>query len=319
MYKFKPLLKQTIWGGERIIPFKHLDETLTQVGESWEISGIPGNETVVADGPEAGLTPGELVARHREQLVGAANYRRFGNEFPLLIKFIDAKQNLSIQVHPNDEAARLQGRLHGKNEMWYTLPSTGGGFIYDGLKHRLTPAEYKRRVADDTICDALARYDIVEGDVFFIPAGRIHSIGAGCFVIEIQQTSDITYRIYDFGRRDANGNPRELHTELAAESIDYSVRDDYRTHYTCHKNMRNEVVSCPFFTTAVYDIDRPMTLDYSALDAFVILIAAKGAGTIADESGTSQPFSAGDTLLLPATTNAVTVGGNLKFLETYVI
>ena len=172
-------------------------------------------------------------------------------------------------------------------------------------------------VENDTITEALASYEVHEGDVFFIPAGRIHSIGAGCFVTEIQQTSDVTYRIYDFKRKDKNGNYRELHTQQAAESIDYAVLPNYRTEYQAKKDEGIQVIVCPHFTTAVYDLTEPMTLDYSELDSFVILIAVKGSGRIIADHETSD-FQAGDTILLPATTNEVKVEGTVKFLETYV-
>lgn len=317
MIKFEPLLKQTLWGGSKIIPFKHLDAQLENVGESWEISGVNGNETIVANGPYKGKSLNQLVRELKGSLVGDENYQRFGDEFPLLIKFIDACQDLSIQVHPTDEIAHRQGKSRGKTEMWYALESAPGAQLYNGLKQQITPEQYKEMVADDTITDALARYEVKEGDVFFIPAGRIHAIGAGCFVAEIQQTSDVTYRIYDFKRKDKNGNYRELHTQLASESIDYTVLDNYRTDYERVKNEGTQVVTCPYFTTAVYDLTEPMTLDYSELDSFVILIAVKGGGQLCCE-GENMSFQIGDTVLLPATTKEVKVEGTIKFLETYV-
>ena len=317
MYRFEPLLKQTLWGGDKIIPFKHLNTKMEQVGESWEISGVKDFETIVANGPDKGKSLNQLVSEMKDQLVGKENYERFGDEFPLLVKFIDAHQDLSIQVHPSDEVAHRQGKSHGKTEMWYALPSTPGAMLYNGLKQQITPEQYKQMVENDTITDALARYEVHEGDVFFIPAGRIHAIGAGCFVAEIQQTSDVTYRIYDFKRKDKNGNYRELHTQLAAESIDYTVLDNYRTEYEPLKNEGVQVATCPYFTTAVYDLTEPMTLDYSELDSFVILIAVKGEGRLIC-NGEEMPFQMGDTVLLPATTNEVRVEGEVKFLETYV-
>jgi mannose-6-phosphate isomerase len=317
MFKFEPLLEQTLWGGDKIIPFKHLNTKMEQVGESWEISGVKDFETIVANGPDKGKSLNQLVSEMKDQLVGKENYERFGDEFPLLVKFIDAHQDLSIQVHPSDEVAHRQGKSHGKTEMWYALPSTPGAMLYNGLKQQITPEQYKQMVENDTITDALARYEVHEGDVFFIPAGRIHTIGAGCFVAEIQQTSDVTYRIYDFKRKDKNGNYRELHTQLAAESIDYTVLDNYRTEYEPLKNEGVQVATCPYFTTAVYDLTEPMTLDYSELDSFVILIAVKGEGRLIC-NGEEMPFQMGDTVLLPATTNEVRVEGEVKFLETYV-
>jgi len=317
MYKFEPLLKQTLWGGDKIIPFKHLDSQMDHVGESWEISGVNGNETIVAEGPDKGKSLNELTSTMKSKLVGKENYERFGNEFPLLIKFIDARQDLSIQVHPTDEIAHRQGKERGKTEMWYALESAPGAQLYNGLKQQITPEQYKEMVENDTITDALARYEVQEGDVFFIPAGRIHAIGAGCMVAEIQQTSDVTYRIYDFKRKDKNGNYRELHTKEAAESIDYNVLPDYRTVYQPTKNEGVQVVSCPYFTTAVYDLTEPMTLDYSELDSFVILIAVKGDGKLICNSQETS-FRMGDTVLFPATTDEVKVEGTVKFLETFV-
>ena len=318
MLKFEPLLKSTIWGGDKIIPFKQIRSSQTQVGESWELSGVPGCETVVSEGEHQGKPLNQLVSEERERLLGADNYRRFGNEFPLLIKFIDAKRDLSIQVHPNEETAHKLGKEHGKTEMWYVLESDKGAHLYNGLKKQITPEEYKHMVEDDTICEALARYEVSEGDVFFIPAGRIHSIGKGCFVAEIQQTSDVTYRIYDFKRKDKDGHYRELHTKEAALSIDYQVMPDYRTHYVTKKNEGVQVVSCPYFTTAVYDLDEPMTLDYSELDSFVVLIGVKGAATLVDDEGNATSLRAGETVLVPATTKEIRVEGKIKLLETYV-
>ncbi len=317
MYIFEPQLKQTLWGGDRIIPFKHLDTQMEAVGESWEISGVKGNETIVANGKDKGKSLNQLVREQKGQLVGEDNYQRFGDEFPLLIKFIDARQDLSIQVHPTDEIAHRQGKSRGKTEMWYALESTPGAQLYNGLKQQITPDQYKQMVANDTITDALARYEVSEGDVFFIPAGRIHAIGAGCFVAEIQQTSDVTYRIYDYKRKDKNGNYRELHTKEAAESIDFRIYDNQHINYTLSKNEGVQVVSCPHFTTAVYDLTEPMTLDYSDLDSFVILIAVKGQGKLICEDE-EITFQMGDTVLLPATTQEVKVEGAVKFLETYV-
>ncbi|MBQ9355672.1 MAG: class I mannose-6-phosphate isomerase [Prevotella sp.] len=316
IYKFKPLLKQTLWGGDRIIPFKKLDVELDNVGESWEISGVKDNETIVSGGPDAGKSLNQLVREQGTALVGSENYERYGDVFPLLIKFIDARKDLSIQVHPNDETARRLGRERGKTEMWYALAPEPGAQLYCGLKKQISPEEYKQMVETDTITDALARYEVSEGDVFFIPAGRIHAIGAGCFVAEIQQTSDVTYRIYDFKRRDKDGNYRELHTEEAAQSIDYTVLPDYRTRYSHEKDVPQQVVECPFFTTAIYDLTEPMMLDYSELDSFVILIGVGGEGTITVD-GDTQSLSCGETVLLPATTGEVIVSGTVKFLETY--
>lgn len=316
--KFNPLLVQTLWGGEKIIPFKHLNSDLTQVGESWEISGIKGNETVVSEGEFKGKKLNELVDELKGKLVGEANYKRFGNDFPLLIKFIDARQELSIQVHPTDELAQKRGKLRGKTEMWYIMDSDENAKLRAGMKEKITPEQYKQMVENDTITEAIAEYKVKEGDCFFLPAGRIHSIGTGCFLAEIQQTSDVTYRIYDFKRKDKEGNYRQLHTKEAAECIDYTVYPDYRTQYEARQNEPVELVSCPYFTTSVYDLTEPMTLDYSDLDSFVIFVGLKGEGEITDAEGNTISFRAGESVLLPATTTVVKVSGTIKFLESYV-
>ena len=318
LFKFEPLLKQTIWGGDKIVTFKHLESDLDSVGESWEISGVPGDESVVANGEYKGKTLNEVLAEMKDKLVGADNYKRFGDRFPLLIKFIDARQDLSIQVHPDDETAHRQGKPIGKTEMWYVMDSDENASLKVGLKKKITPEEYAQMVENDTICDALGNYKVKSGDCFFIPAGRIHAICSGSFIAEIQQTSDVTYRIYDYKRKDKNGNYRQLHTKEAAEAIDYTVLDNYRTEYTPVKNEATPLVSCPLFTTAVYDLTEPMTLDYSELDSFVILIALKGEGTILTSSGETFSFREGESVLLPATTDMIKVEGTIKFLETFV-
>ena len=295
VYKFKPLLKTLIWGTE-----------------SWQLSGVEGNETEAE-----GVTLNTLVADYKGKLVGQANFERFGTEFPLLIKFIDAHQDLSIQVHPTDEIAHRQGKPRGKTEMWYVMDSEPEAKLYNGLKKSLTPEAYKQMVADETICEALAQYPVHEGDCFFIPAGRIHAIGGGCRLAEIQQTSDVTYRIYDYGRRDKDGNLRQLHTQEAAESIDYTVLPDYRQHYAPKPNEGVQLVQCPYFTTAVYDMNEPIEIDYSELDSFVVLIGLKGEAVL-DVDGQEVLFHAGESLLLPANTNYVRAQGVMKFLETFV-
>ena len=295
-YKFTPLPKTLIWGTE-----------------IWQISGVPGSETMCN-----GQSINEIVKKEKARLVGEANYQRFGNEFPLLIKFIDAKKDLSIQVHPTDETARRQGKPRGKTEMWYVLESAPDAALYNGLKMQLSPEQYEEMVANKTICDALAKYVVKEGDCFFIPAGRIHAILSGCYLVEIQQTSDITYRIYDYDRRDKDGNLRQLHTKEAAESIDYTVYADYQTHYTPKKNEGQQLIDCSYFTTAVYDLTEPMTLDYSELDSFVALIGLKGEGALTID-GEEAVLHAGETIVVPACAKEVSVSGTIKFLETFVL
>lgn len=318
LLKFQPLLKQTIWGGNKIAPFKKIDNSPKGIGESWEVSGVRGNESIIANGEYAGKKLNELVKILKADLVGKDNYARFANDFPLLVKFIDAREQLSIQVHPNDEQAHKKGELRGKTEMWYVMKSEENASLRTGLTKSITPKEYKAMVENDTITEALTEYKVKEGDVFFLPAGRIHSIGKGCFLAEIQETSDITYRIYDFKRVDKFGHMRELHTEQAAECIDYTVYPDYKTHYIPKKNEGVEIVRCPYFTTSVYDLTDTMTLDYSDLDSFVILVGLNGNAVITDDMGERVSFSAGESILIPATTKSLKIEGSIKFLETFV-
>lgn len=318
--KFRPILKSTLWGGDKIIPYKGMESAQDCVGESWELSGVKGYESIVANGDMAGMAITELIDTYGDRLLGKEVHRRFGREFPLLIKFIDARQDLSIQVHPNDELAMRRHGSKGKTEMWYVVSADEGAHLRSGFKRKVTPEEYVASVEDNTITDLLADYEIKPGDVFFLPAGRVHSIGAGAFIAEIQQTSDITYRIYDFNRRDANGNTRELHTELAKDAISYDVEPDYRTHYEARKNGETRLVSCPYFTTSLYDITTSLTVDYSGLDSFVVLIAVEGCAEIVDDGGSCLTVHQGETVLLPADmkTLGLTPTGRFKMLACHV-
>ena len=319
--KFEPVLKQTLWGGDKIIPFKHLNENLPNVGESWEISAVEGSESVVANGADKGLTLPEMVRKYKEELVGEANYMRFGNKFPLLIKVIDAKLDLSIQVHPNDELARKRHNSFGKNEMWYVIAADKGAKLISGFAEQITPKEYKERVYNGTFAEVLQTCEIKPGDVFYVPAGRVHGIGAGSFIAEIQQTPDVTYRIFDYNRKDQNGKARELHTNQAMDAINFAdVQDDFRTEYELTENEPIEVVASPYFTTSVYDMTEEITCDYSELDSFVIFICTEGSCKITDDSKNELTLCAGETILLPASTQEVTItpDGRVKLLETYV-
>ena len=305
MYRFKSILKQTLWGGEKIKLLKHIPDAPSQIGESWELSAVEGNVSTIEGGSEDGVLLTDLIDRDKERLMGRHNYERFG-------------QDLSIQVHPNDEIAHRQGLPCGKTEMWYLMPSEDDAVIRVGLKKKITPEEYKQMVANNTITDAIAHYNVKAGDCFFLPGGRIHSIGAGCMLVEIQQTSDCTYRIYDFNRRDKNGNLRELHTEKAAECINYEVQPDYRTKYEPRKNQLVLLVDSPVFTTSVLDMDAPVSLDWQAIDSFQILICLSGEGEVQEDDGEWQPMQAGQTYLFPATTAKVRLRGNMKVINTYV-
>lgn len=317
---FKPILKSVIWGGSAICPFKGISPVQEGIGESWELSHVDGDYSIVAEGELANKSLDDLIKAYGKDLLGAHVMERFGTRFPLLIKFIDARDNLSIQVHPNDELAQKRHNSFGKTEMWYVIKADKEASLYSGFSQQITPDEYVERVKNNTIMEVLQRYDVNEGDVFFLPAGRVHAIGAGCFIAEIQQTSNITYRIYDYNRKDKNGNTRELHTELSKDAIDYTVSADYRTHYTPKQNEPVELVSCPYFTTTVYDLTEPMEMDYSELDSFVIYICMEGACSITDNEGNQVELQAGESVLFPATTESLSVkaNGHVKFLETYV-
>lgn len=321
LLKFKPILKTVVWGGEKIAPFKGIRTQQHNIGESWELSGVPGNESVVANGPLAGKTVTELISEYGEKLIGRSNYEKTGTEFPLLIKFIDARQDLSIQVHPNDELAAVRHNgSKGKTEMWYVVSADKDAHLMSGLNREITPDEYVARVENNTITDVLHDYKVSPGDVFFLPAGRIHSIGSGSFIAEIQQTSNITYRIYDFGRLGLDGKPRELHTGLAKDAIDYTVYDDYRTHYEERKNEETVLVKCRYFTTSLLDMDKPFEKDLSSLDSFLIVICTAGKGEIVDNEGNRETLHQGETVLVPASASSVRFipDGPLKILTSFV-
>ena len=320
LFKFNPILKQTLWGGEKIKIFKQLNSSLKHIGESWELSGVPGCESIVANGALKGTALSELIRRFGPALVGNENYQTFGNLFPLLIKFIDAHLDLSIQVHPDDHLAQERHHCPGKNEMWYVISNEPNAHLCAGLSHVITPEEYEKRIKNGSIEEVLKFHQLHAGDVFNIPAGRIHSIGAGAFIAEIQQTSDVTYRLYDFNRRDANGNLRELHTELAKDAIDYTVHDDYRTHYTSYINKPVELITSPHFTTSLYNLTEDMTCDYSELDSFVVFICIEGEAILHDDRGNEVHIRQGETVLVPAQTNSIDIciEKQVKLLESWV-
>ncbi len=304
-FRFIPIFQSPIWGGGRIAAYKNIETDLPTIGESWELSGVQDKESVVAEGAYAGYTLSQLIAELKGDLVGRKIYKRFGTEFPLLVKFIDAYDDLSIQVHPNDELARLRHEKNGKTEMWYVVDADEGAHLKSGFSRQLSPEEYERRVADHTLTDVLCDYAVQPGDLFFLPAGRVHTICAGTFVVEIQQTSDVTYRIYDYGRAGKDGKPRELHTDLAKAAIDYTVLPDYRSRYTVAKNRETELVACPYFTTSLYDLDRPTEKDLSATDSFLVVMCLSGSGALIDDEGNKTPIRQSETLLVPASTRSV--------------
>ena len=319
--KFKPILKTIVWGGEKIAPYKEIKTGQNHIGESWELSGVHGNESVVADGPLAGRSIADLVKEYKGELIGKHVYENTGDEFPLLIKFIDALTDLSIQVHPDDElAASRHNGSKGKTEMWYVVDAEPGAHLLAGLTEHITPEEYAAKVADGSITDVLARHEVHPGDVFFLPAGRIHAICGGCFIAEIQQTSDITYRIYDYGRLGLDGKPREVHTELAKEAIDYKVYDNYRTEYSPVKDEEVELVSCRYFTTSLYDLTLPYAKDLSELDSFLVVMCLSGHGTL-EVDGEEVSVHQGETVLIPASADDICFvpeDGGMKLLTSHL-
>lgn len=317
---FKPILKKVIWGGSDICPFKGITPVQEGIGESWELSHVDGDYSIVAEGELADKSLDELIKSYGKELLGEHVMERFGTRFPLLIKFIDARDNLSIQVHPNDELAKARHNSFGKTEMWYVIKARDNAFLYSGFSKQIDANEYVKRVHDNTIMDVLQRYDVQEGDVFFLPAGRVHAIGAGCFIAEIQQTSNITYRIYDYNRKDKNGNTRELHTELAKDAIDYTLYPDYRTHYKAHSNATVNLADCKYFTTNLIDMDATMTRNFEELDSFVVYICMDGKAVITDDNGYEIHVHQGQTVLIPACAKSVTIAPapKAKFMESYI-
>ena len=320
-YKFEPYLKTTLWGGYQIAPFKGIYTAQPNIGESWEISGVPGHESIaiergLIDDVDVGLTLTELIDKYKGLLIGNKVYKRFGNKFPLLVKFIDSRQDLSVQVHPDDKLAQERHGCAGKTEMWYVIKSDVGAKIYAGLKKQITPTDYEEMVSDETegqnpMADVLSVHEAHQGDLYFLPAGRLHAIGAGCFLAEIQQTSDITYRVYDFGRKDAHGNPRELHTELAKDAIDYQVWPEYRTSYDSTQPT-SQLINCPYFVVHRVVVQVAQQIDFNC-DSFVIVVCLWGEANI-----NGVKVRQGETLLVPASENVLYIFGNATFLTAHI-
>ena len=320
LLKFSPILKSTIWGGNEICKFKNIEPLQDGIGESWEISGVEGNISEVAEGELKGKKLDELIAEYKGDLVGKSVYEKFGNKFPLLIKFIDARNDLSIQVHPNDELAAERHHSFGKTEMWYVIKAEEEAFLYSGFAKKTTPEEYVKSIDDNTFVDRLDRHKVKSGDVFFLPAGRVHAIGAGLFVAEIQQTSNITYRIYDYNRKDAEGNTRELHTKLAKDAIDYNIYNNHKNSYTPQKDEAVLLENCQYFTSNLLELEHEQKRDYSDLDSFVVHICMKGACTMTDNNENTVSVKQGESILIPANAQSVkiTPKGGVRLLETYI-
>ncbi len=316
---FEAILKEIIWGGQDIRPFKGLEANDQKIGESWEISHVDGNLSVVDEGYLKGKNIEELIEIYGERLLGKSVKERFGTRFPLLIKFIDAKDNLSIQVHPDDKLAKARHNSFGKTEMWYVVKASDDAKLFSGFSKQSSPEDYVKRIEDDSIMDVLAEYKVKSGDVFFLPAGRVHAIGAGCFVAEIQQTSNITYRIYDYNRKDKDGNTRELHTEEAKDAINYEVKDTYRTDYESKKDEAVHLVTSEYFKTNLLELSKDMDRDYSNIDSFKIFICMEGEAILVDENGYRKAIKQGQSVLIPAEINKIKIETKkVKLLETFV-
>lgn len=318
-YKFEPYLKTTLWGGYQIAPFKGIFTAQPNIGESWEISGVPGHESVaidrgLVDDIDMGLTLTQLIDKYKGLLVGNKVYKHFGNKFPLLVKFIDSRQDLSVQVHPNDELAMERHGCAGKTEMWYVIKSDVGAKIYSGLRKSITPDDYERLVSADNeengenpMASVIATHEAHDGDLYFLPAGRLHAIGAGNFLAEIQETSDITYRVYDFGRKDVHGKPRELHIQEARDAIDYQVWPEYRSSYDSTKPI-SQLINCPHFIVHRVVVQVASQVDFKT-DSFVVVMCLWGEANI-----NGVHIHQGETILVPACENVLYIFGNASFL-----
>ena len=318
--KFQPILKQKLWGGDHIKTiYRHDEPQMEKVGESWDISAIEDDDCEVINGWLEGNTLADLVEVYMGDLVGDTVYDKYGTEFPLLLKLIDANDNLSIQVHPSDELAEEEHGLNGKTEMWYVLDAESEAYVILGFTRYVSQAEYIERVALGNLEEVLQKYPVKKGDVLFIPAGTVHSIGKGCLIMEVQQASDITYRIYDYNRRDVDGNYRELHTELAQKAIDYENWQGRKISLQPAQNGIVNIVECPYFVVNEMQIDKPKEYDLAPINSFVLLSCVEGHVTIKwDEDYLT--LTDGETILIPAEMNSLYIVPtvNTKLLETYI-
>lgn len=321
--KFKPVLKDKIWGGSKIKSVLGIDfAPLPNCGEAWVMSGVDENQTGIVNGFLAGNELNELVEVYMGDLVGDAVYDRFGNEFPILVKFIDAADYLSIQVHPDDALAAKRNIGYGKSEMWYVIDADPNAELISGFSRKVDQATYLKHLEQKSLREILNFEKVEKGDVFYMPAGRVHALGPGIFLAEIQQTSDTTYRIYDWDRVDSEGKSRELHIEEALDAIDFNVYDDYKTEYEEKKNGSANLVTSPYFTTNVIQLNQALAKDYSELDSFVIYVCVEGRITLV-HSGSEQPevtLSQGEALLIPAAIDRVDLipAAESRILEVYI-
>ncbi|MDP4291053.1 MAG: mannose-6-phosphate isomerase [Bacteroidota bacterium] len=319
--KFKPIYKDKIWGGQKIKnQLGHQVGNLPNCGEAWLLSGVEGSQTEVANGYLAGNDLNELTEVYMDDLVGGKVYDKYGETFPILVKVIDANDYLSVQVHPNDEMAMERHNSLGKTEMWYIMDADPGSELICGFNQKMDREKYINALLDKKIPDIMNREAVKKGDVFFIPAGRVHALGPGLLLAEIQETSDITYRIYDWDRIDAAGEFRELHTELALDAIDFEQHDAYKTAYSEKENETAPVVSCEHFTTNILHLSKPIEKDYEELDSFVIYTCTEGAFRL-EADGEKVEVKAGEALLLPATTTRVNLYPikETRLLEVYIL
>ena len=302
--KFRPILKERLWGGTKLKDVLSKEITSDITGESWELSAVPGDVSVVMNGELAGTSLQELINSRSEELLGKSVVQRFGKEFPILIKFIDAKQDLSIQLHPNNQLAKERHNSLGKTEMWYIMDADKDANLIIGFNKDVTKEEYANSLEKDTLLDLLNYEQVKEGDTFFINTGKIHAIGAGVLLAEIQQTSDITYRVFDFNRKDKAGNPRELHTDMALDAIDYDKKDDFKIAYSKAVNTIGQMVDCPYFKTNYIDLTKDLEQDVSQRDSFTIYMCIGGAVSIENDFG-SAGIQKGETLLVSANSNRI--------------
>jgi mannose-6-phosphate isomerase len=319
--KFESVLKEKVWGGNALATryHKHGSSATDKIGESWEISAIAEDESVISNGFLAGNNIEELIEVYMGDITGDAIYDKFGYEFPLLIKFIEAQQDLSIQVHPNDALAKERHKAYGKTEMWYILECKEGSKLYTGFKEGVTKEIYEEALKNGNLVDILNVESVEQGDVFFTPAGRVHAIGAGIVLVEIQQTSDITYRIFDWNRKNTGKEKRELHTDLALDAIDFSQTGSSKIRQMPVMNKSVNLVDCEFFNTNLLCFDKPIEKDYFLNDSFVVYICIEGEFQMTWD-GSSEKVSKGETVLVPAMIKEITLNpvNKVKVIEVFI-
>ncbi len=317
--KFEPILKEKIWGGEKLIEVLNKNSIKKNIGESWEISDVENDTSIVANGSLKGQSLKQLIREFKSDLVGEKIYNHFGEKFPLLIKYIDAKEALSIQLHPDDVLAKKRHNSFGKTEMWYVMQADEKANLIVGFKNKVSPNEYEQHVKNNSLLSVLNVDEVSEGDVYFIEPGKIHAIGAGVLLAEIQQTSDVTYRIYDWERPNPDGTFRDLHTKEAIDAIDYSVKDSYNSKYNKEENTASEMVSCPYFTTNILPITKTLNINHSDKDSFVIYMCVKGNATFSHQNN-EEKLRYGETILIPACIKEfeISTTTNSELLEVFI-